>query len=68
MTEEPVWIVKSLTKWEAFEPSIPHPLMGGVKGPKGSIGCMLVFEDYEAAVEYAGSPSKVQAAVMPKGE
>lgn len=65
MSQEPVWVVKSLTKWEDFEPSIPHPLMGGVKGPKGCIGCMLVFSDYTSAVAYAGDQNKVQAAFMP---
>lgn len=68
VSEEPVWIIRSLTKWEDFEPNKPyHRFIGGVKGPKGCIGCMLVFDDYAAAVAYAGDQSKVQAAYMPQG-
>lgn len=67
MSEEPVWVIKSLTKWEDFEPRLYTTLTGGVKGPNGCIGCMLVFDDYAAAVEHAGDQSKVQAAFMPQG-
>lgn len=62
-----LWAVKQFVAWEEFEPNFYHPLLGGVKGPDGCIGCMLVFDDYQKALAYVEyEPSRLQAVTRPK--
>lgn len=50
MGENAMWCVLRLCSWEDFEPTIPLPILGGVKAPDGCIGFMPVYESKEAAL------------------
>ena len=51
-----MFVVMTMRKWDDFEPNMPiSPILGGVKGPKGSCGFLVVYESREAAIAVEGA-------------
>jgi hypothetical protein len=56
------YIVMRVTHWDAFEPTIALPILGGVRGPEGSVGFLPVFDTLEAAREWGGPDAQISVA------
>lgn len=56
------YIVMRVTPWDAFEPTLPMPIIGGVRGPDGSTGFLAVFDDRAKAEAWAEGSQVMTAA------
>ena len=47
------YVVMKVNAWDGFTPDPPAPFPIEVKGPPGSCGYLMVFEDAESAAKWA---------------